>query len=77
MVTPPDRDGSATAANARYAVGYYALDHLIAKYGKPATLKFFQWAVQFGIGLDSASVSAFGKPWAEVDRECATAIRRL
>jgi hypothetical protein len=77
MVTPPDRDGSATEANARYAVGYYALDHLIAKYGKPAALKFFQQAVQFGIGLDGASIGAFGKPWAEVDRECAAAIRRL
>ncbi len=77
VVTPPDRDGSATEANARYAVGYYALNHLIAKYGKPAALTFFQQAVQFGIGLDGASIGAFGKPWAEVDRDCAAAIRRL
>jgi hypothetical protein len=77
MVTPPDRDGSATEANARYAVGYYALDHLIATYGKAAALTFFQQAVQFGIGLEGASIGAFGKPWAEVDRECAAALRRL
>jgi hypothetical protein len=58
-------------------VGYYALNQLITRYGKAAALKFFQQAVQFGIGLDGASIGAFGKPWAEVDRECAAALRRL
>ena len=77
MVTPPDRNGSATEAGARYAVGYHALDYLINEYGKAAALTFFQQAVQFGIGLDGASTGAFGKPWAQVDRECAAAIRRL
>ncbi len=76
QVEPPARNGSAAVARARYAIGYYALTHLLGRYGKPATLKFFEQAVQQGVGLDTASRSAFGKPWATVDRETAAAVQR-
>ena len=75
-VTPPAPSASATDAAARYAVGYYALTYLVAKYGKAKTLQFFQQAVQYGLGLDTASRGAFGKPWSQIDTECVAAVRK-
>jgi hypothetical protein len=76
VVTPPAASASGTDASGRYAVGYYALRYLMTKYGKAKTLRFFEQAVQFGIGLDTASLGAFGKPWAQVDKDCAAAVRK-
>jgi hypothetical protein len=75
IVAPPGRDAGLVEAAGRYAVGYYALDHLIGRYGRPRALTFFEQAVQQGIGLDAASRAAFGKPWTAVDQECAAAVR--
>lgn len=75
-VTPPARSASITDAAARYAVGYYALTHLMATYGKAKTLQFFQQAVQYGFGLDAAARTAFGKPWSQIDKACAAAVRK-
>ncbi|GAA2701006.1 hypothetical protein Apa02nite_075630 [Actinoplanes palleronii] len=77
MVQPPAVDADLVDAQARYAVGYYALEYLFKHYGKAKTLAFFRGAVQYGIGLDGASQSAFGTPWAKVDRECAAYVRKL
>jgi hypothetical protein len=76
-VKPPADDASLIDADSRYAVGFYTLTYLSKKYGKDKTLQFFQGAVQYGIGLDGASQSAFGKPWATVDEECAAYVRSL
>lgn len=75
VVSPPARDASARDATGRYAVGYAALEHLTTKYGRTATLKFFEQAVQEGVGLDTAARATLHKPWSQVDRECAAAIR--
>jgi hypothetical protein len=75
-VRPPARSASATAAVARYAVGYYALNYLMSTYGKAKTLQFFQQAVQYGLGLDTAARAAFGKPWSKIDKACAAAVRK-
>ncbi|BBH67974.1 hypothetical protein ACTI_46590 [Actinoplanes sp. OR16] len=76
-VKPPADDASLHEADGRYAVGFYAVSYLFEKYGKAKTLQFFQGAVQYGIGLDGASQSAFGKPWTAVDEETAAHIRAL
>ncbi|MGK5685485.1 hypothetical protein [Actinoplanes sp. URMC 104] len=76
-VTPPGSRASDVDAAGRYAVGYFALRHLIGKYGRGKALAFFQQAVQQGIGLETASRSVLGKPWARVDAECLAAIRRV
>ncbi|WP_433825848.1 hypothetical protein ACQP2E_27535 [Actinoplanes sp. CA-015351] len=76
-IKPPADDASLLDADGRYAVGFYAVSFLFKKYGKAKTLQFFQGAVQYGIGLDGASQSAFGKPWATVDKESAAHIRAL
>ncbi|MFG1992167.1 hypothetical protein ACGFJ7_19525 [Actinoplanes sp. NPDC048988] len=72
---PPD-DASNDDAGGRYAVGYYALHYLIAKYGQKAALAFFQQAVQQGIGLEGAAISSLHKPWSQVNRECVAAVRK-
>ena len=74
QVTPPAADASPSDAAGRYAVGYFALRHLITRYGRPAALKFFEQAVQQGVGLDTAARSALGVPWAKVDRQCVAAV---
>jgi hypothetical protein len=76
VLTPPAAKASLTDAAGRYAVGYFALKYLIAKYGRSAALAFFQQAVQQGLGLDTAARSALGRPWAQVDRECVAAVRK-
>ncbi|MDY7090677.1 MAG: hypothetical protein SYR96_37010 [Actinomycetota bacterium] len=76
-VRAPGRTARQTDAAGRYAVGYFALQHLITKYGRNTVLTFFEQAVQQGIGLDAASRSALGRPWKQVDRECAAAVRQL
>ncbi len=76
-IAPPADDASLLDADGRYAVGFYAVSFLFERYGKQKTLQFFQGAVQYGIGLDGASQSAFGKPWATVDKACAAYIRSL
>jgi hypothetical protein len=74
-VPPPARSASASDAAGRYAVGFFAVDHLMAAYGHAATLNFFRQAVRQGRSLDAAARSAFHKPWSHVNRECATAVR--
>jgi hypothetical protein len=74
-VEPPADHASLLDADSRYAVGYYTLTYLIKQYGKAKTLQFFQGAVQYGIGLEGASRSAFGKPWSTVDKACAAYVR--
>ncbi|GIE88436.1 peptidase MA family metallohydrolase [Actinoplanes regularis] len=76
-VEPPADNASILDAQGRYAVGYYTVTYLSQRYGKAKMLQFFQQAVQYGIGLDGASRTAFGKPWASVDKECAAYIRKL
>jgi hypothetical protein len=76
VITPPARDATNSDASGRYAVGYYALNCLFQRYGKEATLTFFQGAIHNGTGVDGASRSAFGKPWPEVDSTCTAQVRK-
>ncbi|MFI1989138.1 hypothetical protein [Actinoplanes sp. NPDC020271] len=76
-VKPPGDHAGLTDADSRYAVGFYTLTFLFEKYGKARTLQFFQGAVQYGIGLDSAAQTAFGKRWSVVDKECTAYVRGL
>ncbi len=61
--------------NAYYGYGHFAVDCLATTYGEPAMVAFVTAMAREGRSDDEASASAFGKPFAEVDRTCLAWIR--
>ncbi|WP_436529059.1 hypothetical protein [Actinoplanes sp. HUAS TT8] len=56
--------------NAYYGYGHFAIDCLAATYGEPKTVAFVSAMAREGRSDDEAATSAFGKPFAEVDKTC-------
>ncbi len=72
----PSANASPTEANGRYAVAYLAVRRLVERFGEAKMLDFFAAVARNGTGLEAASASAFGQPWAEVSTDCTRYVRR-
>ncbi|GAA2377498.1 basic secretory protein-like protein [Dactylosporangium salmoneum] len=71
---PPD--GATTSdVSGRYGVAYLSLQHLAEHYGEDRLLDFFGFAVREGMALSDAAPKAFGASWADIQAECAQAVR--
>ena len=71
----PD-DAKQNRVNLFYGLGNYAVDCLSAKYGEARAMKFVRLKLRERKTLDTASRTAFGKPFATVDKACVTWIAR-
>ncbi|BCY13068.1 hypothetical protein L3i22_081560 [Actinoplanes sp. L3-i22] len=61
--------------NAYYGYGHFAVDCLATKYGEQKMVAFVSAMARDGKSDDEASASAFGTPFAEVDKACLGWIR--
>jgi hypothetical protein len=58
-----------------YALAHYAVDCLARKYGEPAMLTFVRLRLREDQTRDEAARTAFGRPFATVDKVCSAWIR--
>jgi hypothetical protein len=73
----PDSQASAAEANGRYAVAFLAVRRMVDRYGEQHMLEFFDAVARNGRGLEAASATAYGQPWATVSDDCARYIRHV
>ena len=71
MVQPAIEDStSQRTVETFYSLGNYAVACLVTKYGDSRAMTFVRQRLRTGESLDTASRTAFGKPFAAVDRSC-------
>ena len=72
----PSTTATTSEANGEYAVAYLAVRRLSERFGEQRMLEFFNAVARNGQGLESASVTVLGQPWAQVADDCARYVRR-
>jgi hypothetical protein len=77
IAQPPLPDNaSLRAGDAYYGLSHLAVDCMVETYGERKVFDFVNVSMREGIGYDSASREAFGKPFATVDKACVAWIRK-
>lgn len=69
-------DASLRAGDAYYGLSHLAVDCMAETYGERKVFDFVNVSMREGIGYDSASREAFGKPFSTVDKDCVAWIRK-
>lgn len=77
-IAPPQLAASASAADVRayFGLGQFAVDCMARQYGETALFAFAKAVLQEQTGVPNASLAAFHKPFAQVDKGCLTWIRQ-
>ncbi|GLY05791.1 hypothetical protein [Actinoplanes sp. NBRC 101535] len=71
-----DADADDLTVDTLYAMGHYAAACMATKYGEAKLMDFTDQVLRQGRKPDEASRSAFGKPFAAVDKTCMSWIRQ-
>jgi hypothetical protein len=74
-IAEPKVDAPLWEAVARYGIAFLAVRRMSERFGDAKLLAFFSEVMHRGSTLDEASQKAFGLPWSNVEKDCATSIR--